>query len=275
MTCAGRSVAAEALENAGFYRSDNVPPALIPDLYRLCERQDIEKAVVVTGAKEISLFSELSEAIEKMRGYGMSFSVLFLDCDDTVLFNRYRETRRTHPLSEKYAAFEEALASERKMLEPLRRVSGYNIDTTCLSASQLRERVGKLFGENEENGFTVNIQSFGFKYGVCREGDLVFDVRFLSNPYYVPHLKNLTGLDTAVRDYIMSFEESGRYLEKLYDMIDFLLPLYRKAGKRELVIGFGCTGGKHRSVTCAFCLAEHLEKAGVRVVTTHRDILKH
>lgn len=274
-SCSGKSYVVSALEEVGFYCADNLPPALIYKFCELCLHAQVDKAAVVTDIRGVSLFSELSNALNKMRDKGYKFKVLFIDCEDSVLLNRYKETRRKHPLTDRYDSTEEAIAEERKLLEPLARLSDYHVDTSQLSTSQLKERITALFGGDGGRSFTVHVESFGFKYGMCREADLMFDVRCFKNPYYIPELKPLTGLDSAVSSYVLSFDETQQFLKKLFDMIDFLLPLYKAEGKSELIIGIGCTGGKHRSVTCVEALAAHLNQNGVKVVTTHRDIRKH
>lgn len=274
-SCSGKSYVVSALEEVGFYCADNLPPALIYKFYELCMHAQVQKVAVVTDIRSVSLFSELSIALDKMRDRGNSFKVLFIDCEDGVLLNRYKETRRKHPLTEKYESTEAAISAERTLLEPLAAIADYNVDTSQLSTSQLKDRITALFGGDGGRAFTVHVESFGFKYGMCREADLMFDVRCFKNPYYIPELKPLTGLDKPVSEYVLSFDETRSFLSKLFDMVDFLLPLYMAEGKSELIIGIGCTGGKHRSVTCVEALSAHLKENGIKVVTTHRDISKH
>ena len=210
-----------------------------------------------------------------MQAHGGEYKILFLECDDAVLARRYKETRRQHPLSYKTdGSVRGAITLEREMLKEVRSRTDYLIDTTHLSTSQLKKRIDDLFLEDAAEGMVVECMSFGFKYGYPAEADLVFDVRCFPNPFYVPELKTLTGMDAPVRDFVLSHEETTGFLTRLYDMIDYLLPLYRGEGKSQLVIAIGCTGGKHRSVTIAESLALHIENGGGRVRVNHRDIQK-
>ena len=205
----------------------------------------------------------------------MSYEILFLESDDNILIKRYKETRRKHPLD---AEFEGCLANaityERNKLNSLREIADYYIDTSYLKSSQLKESLVNLFLKSSNDSILIKVMSFGFKYGTSAETDLVFDVRCLPNPYYIPELKHLTGLEQEVRDYVMSFEQSGQLLDKLKDLIQFLIPMYISEGKSQLVIGFGCTGGKHRSVTFTELMYSYLEEAGYSVHKSHRDISK-
>ncbi|MGN1037091.1 MAG: RNase adapter RapZ, partial [Ruminococcus sp.] len=201
--------------------------------------------------------------------------VLFIDATEEVLIKRYKETRRKHPLAEKFNGnLQEAINYESQQLSQLREIADYYIETSYLSSNQLKEQIRNLFLENISDSIAVKVTSFGFKYGASIESDLVFDVRCLPNPFYIPELKNHTGCDACVRDYVMSFEQSKTLMQKLCDLIDFLLPLYISEGKSQIVISFGCTGGKHRSITFAELMAEYIASKGYRVQKYHRDINK-
>ena len=209
-----------------------------------------------------------------MKNENHSFEILFLDCSDEVLLKRYKETRRRHPLA-KGERLITGIVRERELLSDIRRKSDYIIDTSHILSRQLKQKINDIFIENKEfNSLMINILSFGFKYGTPSDADLVFDVRFLPNPFYIEELKHLTGNDMSVHDYVMKYEESNIFLEKLLDMINFLIPNYIKEGKNQLVIAIGCTGGKHRSVTLANELYNELNKLEYSTIITHRDIDK-
>ena len=201
--------------------------------------------------------------------------ILFLDARDDVLLRRFKETRRKHPLSDNAASTEDAVYLERELLMPVKARADYVIDTSLLSTTQLRERITALFLGNISLGLTVTCMSFGFKYGLPAEADLVFDVRCLPNPFYIPELKHHTGLEDCVYDYVMKFDQSKGYAERMLDLVDYSLPLYRSEGKSQLVIAVGCTGGKHRSVTLTRVLYQHLLDGGQRTIVHHRDVTKH
>ena len=204
------------------------------------------------------------------------YKILFLDASDNVLVRRFKETRRKHPLSDDLnGSLEQAVKLEREMLKPMRESSDYVIDTSLVSPAQLRSRIAQLFLNSAEDSLAVHCISFGFKYGVPMESDLVFDVRCLPNPFYDENLRPLTGLDAPVRDYVMEKEETKGFVARFTDMVDYLLPLYAKEGKSQLVIAVGCTGGHHRSVALAQYMHDHLVQKGVRASVTHRDMQKH
>ena len=210
--------------------------------------------------------------LEDLKGAGYAYEILFLDCSDTVLIKRYKETRRSHPLG-RSKRIDEAIASERSQMTFLKEQADYIIDTSTLLVRDLKQEIGKIFVEGKAFGnFYITIVSFGFKYGIPADADLVFDVRFLPNPYYVDELKSQTGNDAPVYDYVMASDKAGIFLDKLYDMIAFLIPEYIKEGKNQLVIGIGCTGGRHRSVTIANALYKRLARLEYGVKTEHRDI---
>lgn len=233
-----------------------------------------KKTALVTDVRSGDDFSDLYHFIEDMKAIGEPIKVVFIDCSDSVILNRYKENKRIHPLAEDGNNIT-ALEEERQMLAHLKELSDVIIDTSAYSVWELKKNIVKLFGTAEgEGGIKINIISFGFKHGLPQTCDLVFDVRFLDNPYYVAELKNLTGNDAPVRDYVMHLENCPEFIKKLEDMITFLLPLYRSEGKEILEIGIGCTGGKHRSVAITNELAERFKQKGYSVFSEHRDILK-
>lgn len=274
MSGSGKSSAVNVLEDIGYYCVDNMPPELIPKFANICSQSDgkIDKVAFVVDIRCGDLFLMLQDTVKQLQGEGVSLKILFLDSSDDVIVRRYKETRRKHPLVEvSYGNIRKAIETEREILRPIKAQADFYIDTSRSSTAQFKERLYSIFLGNNEF-MHIDVQSFGFKFGAMSEGDLVFDVRCLPNPFYVPELKNKTGLDKDVYDYVLSFDEAKVLLGKLTDLIDYLIPLYEKEGKSQLVIAFGCTGGKHRSVTFAEAVAEHLRKQGHRIRITHRDI---
>lgn len=275
MSGAGKSRAVAALEDIGYYCVDNLPPKMVKAFTELCLQapDKMEKVAIVVDARSKEIFGDIFDNIEEFIDT-CGFRLLFLDCDSNVLIQRYKETRRRHPLiDDKTASVEDAIFRERQMLSRIQGCADYVIDTTYLSVNQLREKVVNFFLEDKKQGMLINCMSFGFKYGLPKESDLVFDVRCLPNPFYVPELKSKTGLDAPVRDYVLNLEEAQKLVPKLLDLIDYLIPLYEKEGKTQLTIAVGCTGGKHRSVVFAQLLGEHLQQTS-RVIITHRDAAK-
>lgn len=274
MSGSGKSSAVNVLEDIGYYCVDNMPPELIPKFANICSQSDgkIDKVAFVVDIRGGDLFLKLQDTVKQLQGEGVSLKILFLDSSDDVIVRRYKETRRKHPLDEvSYGNIRKTIETEREILRPIKAQADFYIDTSRSSTAQFKERLYSIFLGNNEF-MHIDVQSFGFKFGAMSEGDLVFDVRCLPNPFYVPELKNKTGLDKDVYDYVLSFDEAKVLLGKLTDLIDYLIPLYEKEGKSQLVIAFGCTGGKHRSVTFAEAVAEHLRKQGHRIRITHRDI---
>ena len=276
MSGAGKTNAANTLEDMGFYCIDNMPVALISKFAELYSEtsssRDVAFIIDVRGETD---FTPLETEIKSLKERGYDCSVLFLHCTDSVIINRYKETRRIHPLSAfKNIPVSEALVLERKLLSNIFELADYKIDTTYQTAAQTREQIQSIFlnAEGKAKRLTINVMSFGFKNGSVAEADLIFDVRCFPNPFYIDELKKLTGLDAPVREYVMSFQQTMVFLEKLYDMIDFLIPHYISEGKKILTVAIGCTGGKHRSVTVAEALAMHLRENGENVVVIHRDI---
>ena len=276
MSGAGKTIALKMLEDIGFYCVDNLPISLVDKFVQLVSGgTDIKKTALGLDIRSGEELENLDEILENWRSSNVDVQVLFLDANDAVLIKRYKETRRTHPLAGA-GRLENGIEKEREKLAFLKREADYIIDTSMLLTRELRKELEKIFLQDARyKNMYVTVLSFGFKYGIPEDADLVFDVRFLPNPYYDEHLRPLTGQVQAVRDYVMQGGTADAFLKKLYDMIDFLLPNYINEGKNQLVIAVGCTGGKHRSVTIARALYEHLEAAGeygIRI--DHRDIDK-
>lgn len=273
---AGKSKTIEMLEDIDFVCIDNLPPKLIPAFGQILQKSEQDfKTAVVTDIRSGNSFKALFESLDELKSMGIEYSILFIDADDKTLVNRYKETRRKHPLSNKYKdSVLAAIKAEREALEPVKEASDFVIDTTHLTSKQLKDRIANIFLENLQQTMQIECQSFGFKYGIPTDADLVFDVRCLPNPFYIDELRTKTGLNEEVNLYVMGFEQSKELLKRLKDVIDYSVPLYREEGKSELVIAFGCTGGKHRSVTFAEEMYEHLKSQGLVVHVSHRDISK-
>ena len=276
MSGAGKSTVLKFFEDIGYFCVDNLPPSLIPKFIELCDKPgtEIEKVAIGIDIRGGKLFDDFFTYLLEIKSEKHLFEILFLDCSDEVLLKRYKETRRRHPLA-KGERIITGIIRERELLSDIRRKSDYIIDTSHILARQLKQKINDIFIENKEfDSLMINILSFGFKYGIPSDADLVFDVRFLPNPFYIEELKPLTGNDVSVHDYVMKFEESNIFLNKLLDMVNFLIPNYIKEGKNQLVIAIGCTGGKHRSVTLANELYNNLNKLQYSTIITHRDIDK-
>ncbi|MDD5952628.1 MAG: RNase adapter RapZ [Oscillospiraceae bacterium] len=272
---AGKSVAIHAMEDIGFYCLDNIPPQLILPFYDLCEqsKDEFERVAVVTDIRGGERFSTLFASLDRLKQENKPYKILFLDAAQSVRINRYKETRRRHPLLDStHCSLEEAVAKEEQLLKPVREIADYIIDSTHTSPTQMRQRIASLFLCDSSDALAVTCVSFGFKHGVPAEADLVFDVRCLPNPYYIPELKELTGLDDSVRDYVLQWDETKGLFARIVSLIDYSLPLYCNEGKSQLVIAIGCTGGHHRSVALTQLLYEHLLKNDIRVSVNHRDI---
>lgn len=277
MSGSGKSGAANVLEDIGYFCIDNMPPQLLPKFIEICEKSgdEVEKLAIVVDIRSGERLFTLKQNIDELKAQNIPAKILFMDASDEVLVKRYKETRRKHPLASRTSGnLHLAVNLERELLTPIREIADYLIDTTMLNGMQMNEKVRSIFLENLSDYMTITSMSFGFKYGSPNEADLVFDVRCLPNPFYIPDLKNKTGCDKEVRDYVMSFDESKTLLEKLKDLLSFMIPLYIKEGKSQLIIAFGCTGGKHRSVTYAKLLGEYLQQSGQNVIISHRDIDK-
>lgn len=269
----GKSETMRALEDMGFYCVDNLPPALITKFAELCYQPNssIDKVALGIDIRGRKFFEALHESLSYLQKEDYKYEILYLDCSDEVLLKRYKMTRRNHPLS-KNIQIPEGIKMEREIMEPLKSLSDSIVDTTNMKPKDLKEEIEKIFSEGEENSkLTISLVSFGFKHGIPSDCDLVFDVRFLPNPYYAEELRPKTGDDKEVRDYVMNSKISEDFYEKLSDMIQFLVPQYIEEGKQHLVIGIGCTGGRHRSVTISNMIYDELNNKGYRVVKKHRD----
>ena len=277
MSGAGKSIVANALEDIGFYCIDNMPPSLIKPVAELSMRgnSDLGKMAIVTDIRGGKMFGDLIPALKQLQDSSCPYKLLFLDSTDERLVTRYKETRRRHPLSKgSKDSLAEAIAKERRILKPLKDMADYIIDTTNYSTSNTKQRISSLFLGDINDGMTVQCMSFGFKYGPVPEADIVYDVRCLKNPFYVPELKALTGLDSEVKDFVLEPEEAKELKNRIFSLIDYSLPLYCKEGKSQLVVAIGCTGGKHRSVVFAEQIYEHIKQNGYKAAINHRDISK-
>ena len=275
MSGGGNSTALRMLEDVGFYCVDNLPVPLIEIFVELIAMPNSEVGKVALGldVRADQPFEDAQKVLEKLKENGYSFEILFMEASDQVLLKRYKETRRMHPLSPD-GRVEDGILKERKILQDIRSKADYVIDTSKLLTRELKEEIDRIFVKNEEyNSLMITILSFGFKHGIPADADLVFDVRFLPNPFYIDELKYKTGNDKEVQDYVMSFPEAETFIDKLCDMLSFLIPNYVKEGKYQLVIGIGCTGGKHRSVTLANRLYSRLKNKGnYGLKIAHRDV---
>ena len=275
MSGGGKSTALRMLEDVGFYCVDNLPVPLIEKFVELIAMPGSEVSKVALGldVRADQPFEDAQKALMKLRENGYSFEILFMEASDQALLKRYQETRRLHPLSPG-GRVQDGILKERKILEAIRGRSDYVIETTNLLTRELKEEIDRIFVQNEEyNSLMVTILSFGFKHGIPADADLVFDVRFLPNPFYIEELKYKTGNDREVQDYVMGFPEAETFIEKLSDLLEFLIPNYVKEGKYQLVVGIGCTGGKHRSVTLANRLFERMKNRGnYGLKIAHRDV---
>jgi len=275
MSGGGKSKAMKMLEDEGFYCADNMPVPLIEKFMKLLTMPDngIQKVALGLDVRADQSFEDVNQLIIRLR-LNYTFEILFLEASDNVLLKRYKETRRIHPLSIN-GDLMSGIRRERELLDSIRKVADYVIDTTNLLTRELKMELDRIFVSGQSyNNLMVNIMSFGFKHGIPQDADLVFDVRFLPNPFYIDELKKKTGLDQEVQDYVMSFSEAHAFIDKLTDMVQFLIPNYIKEGKYQLVIAIGCTGGQHRSVTLAGELYKRLKDKGDYGLTLrHRDTL--
>ena len=273
---AGKSKAASFMEDMDFFCVDNLPAPLIPKFAELgmAGSGEYDRVVLVTDVRGGTNFDALFRALDDLKAMKCAYRILFMDASDEVIIKRYKETRRSHPLGEECDSLEEAIELERKMLAPLRERAEYIIDTSNLSTAKLKGELRRLFAKSgsSQGRMEVRVSSFGFKHGVPMEADLVFDVRFLPNPYYVPELRPNNGLDTGVRDYVFGGGQAAEFMKRLGDLIGWLLPRYREEGKTSLVIAVGCTGGHHRSVAIAHSLVETVRALGYPVSESHRDM---
>lgn len=273
----GKSRAADIVEDLDFYCVDNMPVALMPRFAELCAatKGRYEKVALVTDVREKNGFNEIFTALEELKKMDFGYKILFMEAEEETIVKRYKESRRPHPLAVKGSSIESAIKKEKELLKPIRDASDYIINTSYLTLGQLHNQLYALFSDSEKDrAITINVMSFGFKYGMPLDADLVFDVRFLPNPFYVEGLREHSGMDSDVRDYVFSFEETNGFMDRLMDMILYLLPMYVEEGKYSLTIAMGCTGGRHRSVAVASALAGQLECMDINVACIHRDISK-
>ena len=273
---AGKSVAMNALEDIGFFCIDNVPAGLLPSITAFSKAGDnqLERVALSMDVRGCRSREQIETALQQLDEQKTPYKILFLDAPDDVLMRRYSETRRRHPISiAEGISTRDAFLKERQILQPLKDRADYTINTGLLSTSQNKERICDLFLKNggAKNAMRLTVMSFGFKFGLPPEADLVLDVRCLPNPFYVPELKHKTGLDQEVVDYVMNSEASQELLRRYESMLEYALPLYVKEGKSQLTIAVGCTGGKHRSITFARKIAEFCEEKGYQPSTQHRD----
>ncbi|MDF2668018.1 MAG: hypothetical protein K0R67_324 [Paenibacillus sp.] len=274
MSGAGKTIAVQSLEDLGFFCVDNLPPVLIPKFAELIDQSKgrIGKVALVIDLRGREFFTSLSESLRVIQdNYTITYEILFLDATDGLLVQRYKESRRRHPLAPEGLPLD-GIHLERKLLEELKGMATQVIDTSNLKPAELKERIIDRFTNIGRSGISVNVISFGFKYGIPIDADLIFDVRFLPNPHYVEHLRPNTGMDQDVYDYVMKWSETQQFLTKLMDMLQFLIPQYAKEGKSQVVVGIGCTGGKHRSVAIAEYLGKRMGASETETVrVSHRD----
>lgn len=271
----GKSKAASFLEDSGFYIVDNMPAAMILKFAEFCAAGGgrYARVALVYDVRTAESFTELFDVLDKLKSMEGVCRMLFLDASPAAIIKRYKESRRRHPLEKEADSLEEAVEKERELMQPVRRRADFVIDTTQLPTSKLRSELLRIFnGEGEQAGMTVSVTSFGFKYGLPLEADLVLDVRFMPNPFYIQELRHQTGLDKPVSDYVFGFQQTQDFLRKVKDLLGFTLPLYAEEGKTGLVIAVGCTGGHHRSVAIAHALTEFIRRQGYQASEHHRDM---
>jgi len=271
---AGKTLAIRCMEDLGFFCIDNLPPKLMPKFAELCYQSwgDKGKAAVVVDIRGGGFFDDLLECLQMLRDDGFTYEILFLDAQDDVLIKRYKESRRMHPLV-KEGRLIQGINIERERLKKVQEKATYTIDTTHMQPKQIKDILSEMFGELDlKSNISISVISFGFRRGILLDADLVFDVRFLPNPFYIDELKDFSGEHIDVKKYIFSFSETKDFLDRLVDMLEFLVPYYTREGKFQLVVGIGCTGGRHRSVAIANALFELLKSKGHRVTVEHRDI---
>lgn len=275
---AGKSRAAKYMEDMGWYTVDNMPAEQIEPFAAFCagSGERFRRVALVSDIRGGSEgFPSLLRSIDRLREDGVDCKLLFLSADSGTIIGRYKETRRRHPLQRSGEGIEEAAVREEAVLRPVRERADFVIDTTQMPSSKLRSELFALFGDrSQEDTLSVSVMSFGYKYGLPREADLVFDVRFMPNPFYIPDLRNQTGMDSQVSEYVFSFDQTVEFLDRLVDLLRFLLPRYSAEGKTMLVVAVGCTGGRHRSVAIAHALAERVAALGYPATENHRDMTR-
>ncbi len=274
---AGKSRAADVLEDLDYYCVDNMPVALMPRFAELCiaTKGRYEKVALVTDVREKEGFDEVLTTIEQLREMDCNCRILYMDADTETLVRRYKETRRRHPLQSRNVSLEQAIEKEKELTAPIKAKADYLVSSNYLTLGMLQNRLFTLFaGSGKKREIDVTVMSFGFKHGIPMDADLVFDARFLPNPYYVEELRDMSGLDRPVFEFVFSYPQTRQMTEKLQDMIDFLLPYYVEEGKLTLTIAIGCTGGRHRSVAIASALNDYLSAKGISSININRDIDK-
>ena len=279
MAGAGKTSALHIMEDIGYYCVDNIPTSLLQTLYKLCKDSSdkaMKRVAVVVDVRGNGDYEVMYDDLENFKKNNEGVSILYIDAKVDSLIVRYKETRRRHPLTErlKDGSVAAAVKEEQRLLVPVKTLADYSIDTTFMSIKQLRERIISMFLENSSNSIMITFMSFGFKYGIPLESDLIIDVRCLPNPFYIAELKEHTGLEKCIQDYVLDSEETQEFVKRLIDWLDYSLPLYLKEGKSELVVGIGCTGGKHRSVTIAELLDNYFMEKGYKCIVQHRDVKK-
>lgn len=279
MSGAGKTSALHIMEDIGYYCVDNIPTSLLQTLYKLCKDSSdkaMKRVAVVVDVRGNGDYEVMYNDLENFKKNNEGVSILYIDAKVDSLIVRYKETRRRHPLTErlKDGSVAAAVKEEQRLLVPVKTLADYSIDTTFMSIKQLRERIISMFLENSSNSIMITFMSFGFKYGIPLESDLIIDVRCLPNPFYIAELKEHTGLEKCIQDYVLDSEETQEFVKRLIDWLDYSLPLYLKEGKSELVVGIGCTGGKHRSVTIAELLDNYFMEKGYKCIVQHRDVKK-
>ena len=279
MSGAGKTSALHIMEDIGYYCVDNIPTSLLQTLYKLCKDSSdkaMKRVAVVVDVRGNGDYEVMYDDLENLKKKNEGVSILYIDAKVDSLIVRYKETRRRHPLTErlKDGSVAAAVKEEQRLLVPVKTLADYSIDTTFMSIKQLRERIISMFLENSSNSIMITFMSFGFKYGIPLESDLIIDVRCLPNPFYIAELKEHTGLEKCIQDYVLDSEETQEFVKRLIDWLDYSLPLYLKEGKSELVVGIGCTGGKHRSVTIAGLLNNYFMEKGYKCIVQHRDVKK-
>ena len=274
---AGKSRAADVLEDLDYYCVDNMPVALLPRFAEFCAATHgrYEKVALVTDVREKDGFGELLSTLEGLRAGEITCRILYMDADVPTLIRRYKESRRPHPLAEKGGSVEQAIRREMELLAPVREQADFVVNTSRLTLGQLQSRLFELLcGEGEKRELDLTVLSFGYKHGLPAEADLVFDARFLPNPFYVDELREKSGLDLPVKEYVFSFQQTRTFMEQLEAMLEFLIPLYIEEGKKSLTVAVGCTGGRHRSVAIAAALNDHFLAKGLASVNVNRDLDK-
>lgn len=279
MSGSGKTSALHIMEDIGYYCVDNIPTSLLQTLYKLCKDSSdkaMKRVAVVVDVRGNGDYEVMYDDLENFKKNNEGVSILYIDAKVDSLIVRYKETRRRHPLTERLrdGSVAAAVKEEQRLLVPVKTLADYSIDTTFMSIKQLRERIISMFLENSSNSIMITFMSFGFKYGIPLESDLIIDVRCLPNPFYIAELKEHTGLEKCIQDYVLDSEETQEFVKRLIDWLDYSLPLYLKEGKSELVVGIGCTGGKHRSVTIAGLLDNYFMEKGYKCIVQHRDVKK-